>query len=232
MKSIMIKFLKWDSSFFNKRIGLLVLDSDYQDIGVGFGYDLIYVKSELNSVITINDFEVSFSETKVVFVKKPIQKSIIFDENISEVTDVFNKKQVYDLAFESGKWSRFKLDKKFNKDEFYSLYKTWVDNSFNKEIADAILVYKLQNDIVGFVTYKVFGEYAAIGLIAVSPDFQGKGIGRKLIKAVESELFKIQIDELRISTQLQNVSACNFYLKLGYEVLKKKMISHYWKKHE
>lgn len=227
----MIKFLKWDSSFFNKRIGLLALDIDCYTLDHANEYDLLYVISESNSLISISDFEVSFIETKVVFNKVNLKPTILTDINITKVSNVFNdKKQIYDLAFESGKWSRFNLDSKFNKSEFIKLYTTWVDKSFNKEFADAILVYKLKDDIIGFVTYKVFDKYAIIGLIAVSSEFQGKGIGRKLIHAVESELFNIHVDELRIPTQLQNETACAFYKKIGYEVIQRKIISHYWKK--
>ena len=231
MKSIMIEFLKWDSSFFNKRIGLLALDNNCYTLDYANEYDLLYVISESNSLISISDFEVSFTETKIVFHKVNLKPTISIDINIATVSNVINnKKQIYDLAFQSGKWSRFNLDKEFTKSEFIKLYTTWVDNSFNKEFADAILVYKFKKDIIGFVTYKVCDQYATIGLIAVNPEFQGKGIGRKLIDAVESELFNIHIDELRIPTQLQNETACAFYKKLGYEVIQKKMISHYWKK--
>ena len=72
-------------------------------------------------------------------------------------------------------------------------------------------------------------DFATIGLIAVSPLCQGNGIGKKLINAVEIELVRCQIRELRIPTQFQNKNACEFYVKLGYEIIEKKIIKHYWR---
>ena len=44
--------------------------------------------------------------------------------------------------------------------ELYNKFKPVIDNSFSKEIADAILVYKEQNTILGFITYKIIKNYA------------------------------------------------------------------------
>jgi dTDP-4-amino-4,6-dideoxy-D-galactose acyltransferase len=133
------------------------------------------------------------------------------------------------LAFESGKFSRFKLDNNFKQHEFEALYKTWVDNSFSKEFADAILVCKEKNIILGFITYKIIEDNAIIGLLGVCDKHQGKGIGRALLVEVENELSNKQIKELRIPTQLQNKQACGFYTKLGYNIIEKTIVKHYWR---
>jgi dTDP-4-amino-4,6-dideoxy-D-galactose acyltransferase len=225
----MIKLLEWDSSFFNRRIGLLDLSSgspNFEDLN---DWDLVYIMSDEDFTLDINKFNRTFSETKVVFSKMIIESKEPIDENISVAKKKDNKKQIYNLALESGKFSRFNLDKNFKRAEFKKLYYKWVDNSFNKEFADAVLVYKFENEIIGFVTYKILDDFATIGLIAISPLYQGKGVGRKLINAVEMELVNRQIGELRIPTQFQNEIACEFYMKLGYKIIKKKIINHYWK---
>jgi dTDP-4-amino-4,6-dideoxy-D-galactose acyltransferase len=225
----MIKLLEWDSSFFNRRIGLLDLNNgspNFEDLN---DWDLVYIMSDEDFTLDINKFNRTFSETKVVFSKMIIESKEPIDENISVAKKKDNKKQIYNLALESGKFSRFNLDKNFKRREFKKLYYKWVDNSFNKEFADAVLVYKFENEIIGFVTYKILDDFATIGLIAISPLYQGKGVGRKLINAVEMELVNRQIGELRIPTQFQNEIACEFYIKLGYKIIKKKIINHYWK---
>lgn len=230
MKMVMIKFLEWDSFFFSKKIGSLELNSDFQNLNDVNDYDLVYVFSEGNSLLEIKNFETTFIENKIIFAKKNINSCIPIDENIIEANESEDIKHIYDLAFESGKWSRFNLDKNFKTSEFHKLYTTWVDKSFNKEFADALLVYKFQNKSIGFVTYKISDKFATIGLLAVSAEHQGKGIGKKLVHAVEKNLHNAQIDELRIPTQLQNEMACHFYIKLGYEVIRKNTIRHYWKR--
>lgn len=228
----MIEFLEWDSSFFDRRIGLCDLDIGFVNLDDAHQYDLIYVMTEGNNLVSIENFETNFTETKVVFSKKIINSDVIsINENILKINENSDfKDSIYTLAFESGKYSRFKLDSKFKTKEFEKLYETWVDNSFNKEFADVVLVYRLHNSCIGFVTYKIFEDYAAIGLLAVSVEQQGKGIGKKLVEAVEQQLIFDSIEELRIPTQLENAVACAFYTKLGYVKIQSKIIKHYWKK--
>jgi dTDP-4-amino-4,6-dideoxy-D-galactose acyltransferase len=225
----MIKLLEWDSSFFNRRIGLLDLNRGFPNFKDLNDWDLVYVMSDEDFTLDINKFNRTYCETKVVFSKMIIESKEPIDENIIVAKKNDNKREIYNLALESGKFSRFNLDKNFKRAEFKKLYYKWVDNSFNKEFADAVLVYKFENEIIGFVTYKVLDDFATIGLIAISPLYQGKGVGTKLINAVEIELVNRQIGELRIPTQFQNEIACEFYIKLGYKIIKKKIINHYWK---
>lgn len=225
-----IKALEWDSLFFNKKIGEIDFDARGQSFADSNEFDLLYVKQSEDEFLELEGFKQTFAETKIVFAKglskntNPTNGSIIsaFDTEVS-------KKLIYNLAFESGKYSRFILDTNFNQGEFEKLYKIWVDNSFTKEFADDIVVYKKQNDILGFVTYKLFSEFATIGLIGVSPEFQGEGIGRKLLQAVERKLIHDKMKELRIPTQLKNEIACKFYERLGYKIIEKKIIKHFWR---
>lgn len=225
-----VKVLDWDSHFFNKKIGEVRIEEENEFVFNFERFDLLYVKQFEDKPIDIVNFKQTYAETKVIFSKniskfiKPINSFIFlaFDT-------VVNKEQIYKLAYESGKFSRFKLDHNFQQYEFEALYKIWVDNSFSKEFADAILVYKEKNIILGFITYKIVENYAIIGLLGVCYEHQGKGIGRKLLEAVENELSNKQIKELIIPTQLQNKQACEFYTKLGYNIIEKAIIKHYWK---
>ncbi len=226
---MIIKHLDWDSSFFNKKIGLLDLSNNCPYSKSQNDYDLIYVINNEEIAIDITNFKQSYSENKIVFSKKIVQSKESANANIFSELKNSPKKEIYDLAFESGKFSRFNLDLNFKKSEFRKLYKKWVDNSFNKEYADAVLVYKEQNIILGFVTYKVWEGFATIGLIGICPKHQGKGIGKKLIQSVEKKLVAIGVNELRIPTQLQNKIACLFYTKMGYEIIENKILKHYWK---
>ncbi len=81
--------------------------------------------------------------------------------------------QLNELAFESGKHSRFLKDRFFGVDKFKELYQKWVENSLNGKFANDVLIYKSDDEIKGFVTYKIKNGFAQIGLIAVSPKAQG-----------------------------------------------------------
>ena len=64
------------------------------------------------------------------------------------------------------------------------MYRLWVDNSLSKQFADDILVYKEGKTVSGMVTYKQNKDKASVGLIAVSPEAQGKGIGKKITASI------------------------------------------------
>lgn len=226
----MIKFLKWDSSFFNKRIGELEFGkTGYSFIDANY-FDLLYVKQREELLLNVEGFVQTYVETKVVFSKIITKNTDLKDEFVtSEFDKEDDKQQLYELAFESGKFSRFNLDENFLRSEFEALYRKWIDNSLTKDLADDIILYKQGDSILGFVTYKVFGNYATIGLLAIKSKSQGKGIGRKLLVGVENELNKKRIKELRIPTQLKNEEACSFYAKMDYTIIEKIIIKHYWK---
>jgi dTDP-4-amino-4,6-dideoxy-D-galactose acyltransferase len=224
----MIKRLSWDSDFFGIEVGETNSNDTISLNIAAKNYDLIYVKHQ--EEIKLQGFTCTYQENKVLFSKE------ISEENFSNenIVSAFNNKtkidELYVLAFESGKYSRFLLDKNFGRENFEKLYEKWIDNSLNKNFADIFLLYKEDNEIIGLVTAKINENSAQIGLIAVSPDHQGKGIGKKLIFEIQNVLINKGIPTLHIPTQLENKEACFFYKKMGYEIINITPIKHYWKK--
>lgn len=219
-----VKRLPWDSDFFGIEIG------EWTD-GIPTGtdqFELIYRKSATHATADLVGYECTFTEHKIFFAKK-LQQTHIGDSNVIDFSAHHSIEQLYRLAYESGKYSRFKLDSRIGTDNFKKLYRLWVDNSVNGQFADKVLVYDAHGTIAGFVSYVVRDDIGYIGLIAVSPDHQGKGIGRKLLHAVEGHLLSRSIYELRIPTQAVNISACEFYRKLGYQIIDNQYISHFLK---
>ena len=221
--------LDWDSNFFNIKVGEII-NPDTNYIVLKEKFDLIYLKSEKNSEATIEGYVNSFTETKVLYAKLIDQKREI-NQNIFSLSESnTNIDDLYNLAFESGKMSRFNLDKKFGRVKFEELYIKWIDNSINRTFADDIFVYQENNKTLGFVTHKIDEDFATIGLVAVDSFSQGKGIGGKLIDAVENRLISDGVFKLLIPTQLENTNACCFYEKKGYKISQITIIKHFWKK--
>lgn len=218
--------LDWDSSFFKLEVGEIRINDDLKNDNYS-NFDLIYVKK--NEEISIPGFKLNYEENKVIFEKEII--TIIEESNcVKQFSTVkYNIEEIYNLAYESGKYSRFLKDSLFGESNFKKLYKEWVDNSINKQFADDIFLYFIEDKLVGFVTYKKHLTYGQIGLIAVNKNFQGKGIGRQLVNEVENSLFKDKIKKIRIPTQLENKEACFFYKKIGYKIIESTPIKHYWK---
>ena len=226
----MVNKLDWDSNFFGINIGELsdATADVSQDLAA---YDLIIVRTADDRDVQIPGFKAGFSEIKLVFAKQVGNGKVYGEgENVYKFDPAsHNIETIYELAYESGKYSRFKLDHRFSADKFREMYRKWVDNSVNKTFADGVLVYSEQDTIMGFVTYKVSLDHALIGLIGVNPAFQRRGIGKRLLSAVENIAIAQGCTVLSIPTQEVNDTACEFYMKQSYVVHEKNYIKHYWK---
>lgn len=228
MKLMKINFLQWDSDFFKKKIGDITVDKEeYTDTE---DYDLIVVKQPLAFDFGLQGYQLSFTETKLNFIKT-LRLHQHQDFTMVKDTDTDERKVDYfkELAYESGKKSRFLLDEKFGKEKFRELYDMWIINSLNKKFALKIFYIEEDGKAIGFVTLQKYDHHGKIGLIATHPHFQGKGFGKKLLDKVENFCVKNEITHLEIPTQKENIQACGFYKKQGYTVKDEIIIKHYWK---
>jgi dTDP-4-amino-4,6-dideoxy-D-galactose acyltransferase len=168
------------------------------------------------------------ADVKVTFTKKIVSEII---SDIEEI-EIYNSKvltsELISLAFQSGEFSRFKRDTHFINNEFECLYLDWIKKSVSGEIADYVLVSKVNNKVAGMVTLKLSDPIATIGLIAVDEHTRGMGIGQKLLKKVEYLAFKNNCSEIKVSTQEMNENAMNFYLKSNYLISLRNLIYHFW----
>lgn len=219
--------LEWDSAFFKKNIGVLSKNENCIVENIN-NFDLLYVIDI--EVEHIPNFTCSYEGTQVVLSKTHFEEPVS-NHQISSMNSStnFSFDKIYELALLSGTWSRFKKDKKFTTEEFQLLYKKWVQNSLNKKIADDVLIYHEQDEILGFITYKIENSKAVIGLLAVSPTCKRTGIGTTLLNAFEAKALQLNLNSLEVKTQLLNKTAINFYQKAGYSISKKINIKHFWK---
>lgn len=232
-----INFLSWDSEFFKKKIGLIQFNSAYKSnlenlltLAKLEGYELIYLFAEKEAFIDaniLNEFNGKLVDRKITF-----EKSVTLNNNNFSNVEIYNStilcKELEELAFLSGKKSRFLIDGNFAPTDFYRMYKTWITNSLNKKIADHIFVTKTNGIITGMATLKTKSGIGEIGLIAISEIGQGKGFGKQLIYAIENKLIKLNIDTLEVPTQMDNKQACSFYEKCGFSVKSIVNIYHFW----
>lgn len=229
----MIKKVNWDSDFFDLQIGELYIDNETNlVIDKDSFYDLIYIKSNKNFKLYSDLYKESLSEEIVLYFKK--NKNSGFEIKNTNITQ-FNKLKhsilyLYELSYECGKYSRFKLDKKFKNKNFKKLYREWIDNSLNGKMANEVIIYEENNIPIAFITYKITDDTATYCLMAVSNEHQGKGIGKTLFEFVAQKLEKEGITKLLIPTQKSNEVACKLYNKLGYSIKETTYIKHYWRK--
>ena len=197
----------------------LFLDISKDDLVNGDIYSVLYL---ILSFLFQGIFFILYSVVIYTICKNEAYKNFVPTDQLAN--------SLFELAYESGKYSRYKQDVNILEDRFKKLYQFWIKNSFNKTFADKIFYFKENENIVGFVTLKINNDIAKIGLIAVSPNYQGKGIGKKLIAKTENFCFENNVKTLQIPTQMENLEACNFYKKMGYEISEKINIKHFWEK--
>ena len=224
----MIRKLDWDSSFFKIDVGECVYDSELQT-QQNDDFDLLYIKSDHDFDLVLSGYTNSFSETKLVYGKKITDNQLTNNKIISANVFKYNLNDIYNLAYESGKHSRFLADKCFESGKFEELYHKWVDNSLDHTFADDVFLYVENDHVLGFVTFKTHHKNATIGLLAVDTTHQGKGIGCALLQYVELVLYSKNILTLQIPTQEANKQACEFYKKQGYSIHQTTFIKHFWK---
>ncbi len=221
MQPIKICYLPWDSDFFKKKIGKVIIPNkfDYNicntiyETAKALKYNLLYVFSAVDLKKIVE--KVSYHDNKIIF-KKEISAHPISDSLISEFTELTPTPEMIDLALLSGKYSRFNLDKEFSKNDFFLLYKTWIEKSVNKTIADKVYIATLNEKIVGLVTCKNNSCSTKIGLLAVNHEFNGKGIGKKLVESCANFAIYSNHKFLTVETQFINQDAMSFYTKAGF----------------
>lgn len=229
-----VEYLAWDSDFFKQPIyAIELIDADkieslHTELKKLEKAGLIYIFTS-HQYKNLSSNTIELVDEKVVFQANLEQLQTINTDQIQEYTSIFPIDQLYQLAFESGKYSRFKLDRKISLEKFQEMYKIWIDNSIAHIIADKVFCYIEDKKILGMITFKINHDIGTIGLIAVSPSCQGKQIGKKLITRVKQYSETQKISSLEVATQKNNKLACHFYESCGFNIKSITNIYHKWK---
>lgn len=228
--------LRWDSDFFNKKIGRIEVKSDYvnlvENLEKAFKkqYDLVYVFGNKNTDIPnqiLEKFNGKLVDRKITFAAQIEDLQTKNTVRIKEFEEK-NGNLLYNLAYLSGQYSRFRLDKNLEIENFKRLYREWVDKSVSHQIAKKVFVYEENGQTKGMITLGVKEKVANIGLIAVNEALHGKGIGMSLIDACVRYCKAENIITLDVPTQLDNAQACKFYEKCGFTEKSVQNIYHFW----
>ena len=136
------QILKWDSNFFGinvakitvvnftKQLKNLIIELEKEGT-IG----LIYVFSK-NKIIDedcfLSKYNGNLVDEKIFFLKDRLinhSKNI----NVTEFEQSMNFQSLISLAIQSGKYSRFNVDKNIKKNDFIKLYEKWITNSVEKK---------------------------------------------------------------------------------------------------
>lgn len=204
--------LTWDSNFWG---------IDFYDAKIGDSLNIdktkdyiIQVLCDQNQIIEVNDNnQLKFIETKVSL-KKEVTEIINIEYHMFKelnINDLEIHKQEFFNLF--GKNSRYRMFPKRKVNEFYYI---WLVNGINDKKDTSVVGYFIDNQLAGFVSFKIHSDFIQIGLIGVFNDFQRKGISHKLLSYVENQVLNHKLKTLRIATNTFNLPALNTYIKKGF----------------
>ncbi len=219
--------LEWDSEFFGFNVGSLRANDDIDiahlrsNADIKNSYRLLYIFSDKPLVISL------FHDVRLIY-RKNVTKEEALSAKVELLGSEYCLKELYELSYTAGEFSRFNRDPTFHHEHFLRLYRTWVDNSVNQKIADNFFVIRDSKTIQGFVTSCLKGQELAIGLIAVAPAARGRGYGKSLLAALNNYAVSNQARTIVVPTQQANVGATRFYESIGYTLAEQKHIYHLW----
>ncbi len=232
-----LTYLSWDSEFFRCKVGKIHCNSKTLSLlptiitqAKSLNFHLIYVFSEIPlTAEAIKNEQIQLTDKKVTYLKlvsktEPDKHIVSVSDKIADV----DRNQLIELAYESGRYSRFRIDRKISEVQFKHLYKLWIEKSLRRQNAEDVLVYKKEELIAEMITMGLKNERGDIGLVAVDYKYRGRGIGSKLISAVEHAFFNRQVRWLQVVTQADNIPACKLYESYGFSLEKMEYVYHLW----
>ncbi|TQI70402.1 hypothetical protein JM79_1312 [Gramella sp. Hel_I_59] len=233
------EIVSWDTNFFGFKVARLQANIIEKDNGSEQLKDMYsnevklayYVgKSPLNENILNNDFfNIHLVITRVPIVKDLSAIDYSHDKIFSYPVS-YPDEELIKLSQLAGAQGRFGKDPNISEQECNDIFKNWIINSVNREMASDVLVYKEDGKIVGFSTLQVGNGIGYAPLFAVAREYEGKGISFALMKAAESVMFAKGVTKVLSGTQNLNKKALAIYKRYGFEIKEPEYVYHFWRK--
>lgn len=236
--SAIVQLLDWDSRFFGFGVArLLCKNPTNAEIQTALtecrttSVRLIYWHARCQDAVAIQSAQQHgawLADRKVTFAV-PICSGGDIPVDVDIVPTTTFTPQLESLAWQSGEYSRFALDKRLPADAFRQLYSQWLRNSLSGAIARVVLtLYGDTGNELGLLTLGEKNGRADIGLLAVDQYARGQRIGKRLIAEAHRLAASMGYTELQVVTQRDNVLACGFYENCGFAIVDEEYIYHLW----
>ncbi|WP_157718001.1 GNAT family N-acetyltransferase [Gramella sp. MAR_2010_147] len=160
---------------------------------------------------------------------KEVKSKTINHPKIFSYKDEIPSPELIDLAKLAGKEGRFGRDHRISQETYDKIFEEWITNSVKRIVADEVLVYKVDEKVVGFGTLKIEGDNGFGPLFAVNRDYEGKGVSFALMRAIENKLIEKKCKYLVSGTQEINKKALGAFRRFGFELQTPEFVYHLWK---
>ena len=237
----MLQELSWDSAFLRIRVARIAPDITYAELpeclseAHSKGFRLAYWATACGSVLEADAqrYRQQHIVDQVTLRKNcecPCPGRMLTGEYMLKLVapdDSFS--DLFELSYEAGWSSRFRLDTRLASNVFPRLYRTWIERSCQGQIADAVYVVRCSDySPAGLVTLAISGATCSIGLIAVSREHRRRGLAGVLIQTAEEFAERHNCRQLSVVTQVQNSAAVALYKSAGFEQTDCTAWYHFW----
>lgn len=222
----------WDSTTFGYPVGILAVPPLTPSAQVAQllqhdqHFKVVYVFSE--SPISMEGLDLfDIRETYAIDLndspKQAAKEVMPFGRTMTEA--------IRQLAHLSGEHSRFRKDPRFANGEFEQLYDLWIAGSVSRVKAEEVLVSGTMEHPTGMITLERADENTMrIGLISVSAQHWGQGIGKRLVQAAIIYALTQQCQKMTVASQSANIRASALYLSCGFRMAERRFTYHWWQK--
>lgn len=237
-----IEKLDWDSEFFGRKIGRLIIANE-NDFDVNqfiheaeASFDLVYVFS-LQKMLSAN----IVTNAQLSMVDIMVTMSIPFEENkyiggdYEFRTSLTNEELIrcYEISEQIAVVSRFYTEPLIGEIKTKQLYRKWIDNAINHTFSDGLFLQRVDNEIVGIHLIKTSVEdfTGYFTLTGVDVKYNRMGLGSKLWnQSFAYWANEMKINEIFSPFSFQNKESLNFHLKSGFNKVEDiKYLYHYRK---
>lgn len=216
---------QWETDFFQRPIAKLefVPQTDTQPTA-----HLIQVKlaaGELDKIAYVQQQGFQLVEGEVDFCLD-LQKNAPFPPAVASVetateSDISALRTLFGNAFPT---SRFRSPW-FSPAENQRFYQTWIEKAVKGEFDHLCLQLKNKaGEIQGAISLRLSGKQVRVGLLAVAPQFQGRGVAKTLLFAAINWALAQQAEQFWVATQISNLAAIRLYQSIGAQIA----ATNYW----
>lgn len=231
--------LTWDKEYFkvdSARVNLRgPIDHEGQEEIIAFSKDydfvtLVNLENNKENNYWIGEKTSAFlADINIQFAKVLEKKLGQGDDETQVVNNLPWNQEILDISKESFQYSRFFNDPKLPKEQAKNIYLHWAECAFGQK-DKYFVISKRQGRIAGYILFSLDGEDSTIELIAVDKKYQGQKVGRSLIEKMEAFLIDKGINKIKVGTQVNNISAAQFYLKRGFIYVGCGSMYHLWRR--
>lgn len=124
-------------------------------------------------------------------------------------------------------------DPKLDREKCIEIYMDWTRRCcLDKNFADIVFVAENYNDIMGFLSYKIFYKknsyYAKTGLGAIREKYRRKGIYTGILKYGTNWAIQSNLDREEHFVPVTNIAINNLFVKLGFKLKGSFVTLHNW----